>query len=247
MRKFSQQKLFYTPLLLLTLFSPVSYSDISSTKHNLSVTGTGTIKASGEQEVCVFCHTPHNAAPMSPLWNRTSSGNIYTPYNSSSIFSSPGQPTGASMLCLSCHDGTIALGSVLRRSTDIIMDGGITTMPAGASRIGTDLSDDHPISFDYTSGLATQRGELVEPGTLTGPVKVDKNNQMQCTNCHDPHNDANGKFLVMANTASALCQTCHVKNFWNETAHKNSSANWDATNPDPWPNTQPTHRRRQRL
>jgi predicted CXXCH cytochrome family protein len=240
MKTFFQHNLFHITLLLLALYSPVLVSDISNTKHNLSVTGTGTIKASGEQEICVFCHTPHHAAPMSPLWNRASSGSVYTPYNSSTIVSSPGQPTGASMLCLSCHDGTIALGSVLSRSSDIVMDGGVTTMPAGASRIGTDLSDDHPISFDYTSGLAAQRGELVDPGTLTGPVKVDNNSQMQCTSCHDPHDDTNGKFLVMANAASALCQTCHVKDFWNETAHSSSSATWNGTSPDPWPNTDAT-------
>lgn len=240
MNKFFQQNLFHITLLLLALHSPVLYSDITNTKHNLSVTGTGTIKASGEQEICIFCHTPHQASPVAPLWNRASSGSIYTPYNSSSIFSSPGQPTGASMLCLSCHDGTIALGSVLSRSTDIVMDGGVTTMPLGTSHIGTDLSDDHPISFDYTAGLATQRGELVDPGTLTGPVKVDKNSQMQCTSCHDPHNNANGKFLVMPNTASALCQTCHVKDFWNETVHESSLATWNGTNPDPWPHTDAT-------
>jgi len=224
-------------LLLLALFSGGAHAGIATTKHNLSVSGTGTIKASSEQEICIFCHTPHNAAPQSPLWNRASSGSVYTPYNSSTIFSSPGQPTGASMLCLSCHDGTIALGSVLSRSNDITMNNGVTTMPQGNSLIGTDLSDDHPISFDYTPGLASQRGELVNPDTLTGQVKVDRTGQLQCTSCHDPHDDSNGKFLVMQNTASALCQTCHVKNFWNETAHSTSNRTWNGNTPDPWPNS----------
>ena len=224
-------------LTLLTLFSGSVYAGIASTKHNLSVTGTGNIKASSEQEICIFCHTPHNASPQSPLWNRASSGSVYTPYNSSTIFSSPGQPTGASMLCLSCHDGTIALGSVLSRTNDIVMNNGVTTMPQGRTLIGTDLSDDHPVSFDYTPGLASQRGELANPDTLTGPVKVDKSGQMQCTSCHDPHNDNNGKFLVMQNTASALCQTCHIKDFWNETAHSTSSKTWNGNLPDPWPNS----------
>jgi len=224
-------------LLLLILFSSSAYAGIANTKHNLSVTGTGNIKASSEQEICIFCHTPHNSSPQTPLWNRASSGSVYTPYNSSTIFSSPGQPTGASMLCLSCHDGTIALGSVLSRNSDIVMNNGVTTMPPGNTLIGTDLSDDHPISFNYTPGLASQRGELVNPDTLTGPVKVDKSGQMQCTSCHNPHDDSNGKFLVIQNTASALCQTCHIKNFWNETAHSTSSKTWNGTLPDPWPNS----------
>ena len=107
---------FMLSFVLLTLFSTSAYAGVASTKHNLSVTGTGNIKATSEQEICIFCHTPHNSAPQAPLWNRASSGSVYTPYNSSTIFSSPGQPTGASMLCLSCHDGTIALGSVLSRT-----------------------------------------------------------------------------------------------------------------------------------
>lgn len=237
MKILDQINLLHITLFLLALYSPALYSGVSDTKHNLSVTGPGTIKADSEQQICIFCHTPHSAAPVPPLWNRASSGSVYTPYTSSTAIASPGQPTGASMLCLSCHDGTIALGSVLSRSTDITMAGGITTMPAGPSRIGTDLSDDHPISFDYTPGLASQRGELANPSSLTGPVKLDKSGQMQCTSCHDPHDDINGKFLVMPNIASSLCQTCHLKDFWNEAAHSTSNNTWNGISPDPWPRT----------
>ena len=42
--------------------------------HNLSTTGPGEIRAAAEQEVCVFCHTPHRSAAVQPLWNRESSG-----------------------------------------------------------------------------------------------------------------------------------------------------------------------------
>jgi len=232
--------LFMLISLLLMFCSSGLYADIVNTKHNLSVTGIGNIKASSEQQICIFCHTPHNAAPMQPLWNRASSGNVYTPYASSTVIASPGQPTGASMLCLSCHDGTIALGNVLSQSSPINMANGITTLPQGATRLGTDLSDDHPVSFAFTSGLASQRGELVNPTTLAGPVKLDNSGQMQCTSCHDPHDDSNGKFLVMQNTASALCQVCHIKNFWSQTSHGSSNASWNGSGTDPWPHTDAT-------
>ena len=132
---------------------------VEDSKHNLSFQGPGTIKATSETQICVFCHTPHSAAPSAPLWNRRSPGGTYTPYSSSTAIASPGQPTGASILCLSCHDGTIALGEILSSSTRISMAGGVTTMPTGPGRLGTDLSDDHPISFAYTATLASQRGE----------------------------------------------------------------------------------------
>ena len=240
MKTICQLNMLQIILIIMSLYSSNLYSGVANTKHNLSVSGPGSIKASSEQQICIFCHTPHNAAPLKPLWNHASSGSVYTPYSSSSIFASPGQPTGASMLCLSCHDGTVALGDVLSRSTPINMAGGVTNMPAGRTRLGTDLSDDHPVSFAYTAGLATQRGELVNPSALTGPVKLDKSGQMQCTSCHDPHDDANGKFLVMNNASSALCQVCHIKNLWEQTSHSVSSATWNGGSPDPWPHTQAT-------
>jgi len=222
------------------LFTVSVAAGVVDTRHNLSVSGPGGIKAVTEDQVCIFCHTPHNSAPNAPLWNRSSSGSNYIPYSSSTALATPGQPTGASILCLSCHDGTIALGEVLSRPTPITMGAGVTTLPAGATRLGTDLSDDHPVSFNFSSTLASQRGELVNPASLMGVVKLDKSGQMQCTSCHDPHNNSNGKFLVMANTASALCRSCHIKNNWNETDHSTSNKSWDGVDPDPWPTTDAT-------
>lgn len=213
-----------------------AHAAILTTKHNLSVSGPGVVKAASESEICVFCHTPHNSAPRGPLWNRRDPGSVYTPYTSSTQRAVVGQPTGASLLCLSCHDGTVALGDVLTRAS-ITMAGGQTTLRAGPSRIGTDLSDDHPVSFAYTTALAAANGELANPATLVGRVRLDAFGQVQCTSCHDPHDDTYSKFLVMPNVASALCTSCHVKNGWNGSDHRNSTAAWNGTAPDPWPHT----------
>lgn len=217
-----------------------AHAGVATTKHNLSLSGPGAVKATTETQICIFCHTPHNSAPSGPLWNRRSPGSSYASYTSSTLRGSPGQPTGASLMCLSCHDGTIALGDVLTRATPIAMSGGVTAMPAGTSRLGTDLSDDHPVSFVYSASLAAARGELVNPATLTGRVRLDATGQLQCTACHDPHDDSNGKFLVMANQASALCQTCHVKNYWSASDHRNSNATWNRAGANPWPHTSGT-------
>ena len=212
---------------------------IATTKHNLSTSGTGTYHASTESQICVFCHAPHNAAPTSALWNRRTPGTTYTPYTSSTSKAAMGQPTGASLQCLSCHDGTIALGEVLSRATAIAMAGGTTL--SGSGLLGTDLSDDHPVSFAYTSALASTRGGLVDPGGLTGRVKLDGAGQMQCTSCHDPHDDTNGKFLTVTNLGSALCSTCHIPTGWANSSHKNSGAGWNGTGTNPWPHTSYTN------
>ena len=209
---------------------------IKDTKHNLSVSGPGSTKASQESQICIFCHTPHNSKPNSPLWNRSQPGVSYIPYSSSTAKASPGQPTGASILCLSCHDGTIALGKVLSRQTNITMQSGITTIPSGPGRLGTDLSDDHPISFNYSTALQGN-GELKSAGSLTGAVKLDANGQVQCTSCHNPHDNTNGKFLVLSNVGGQLCETCHTKYGWSQTSHKLSSKTWNGQTPDPWPDS----------
>jgi predicted CXXCH cytochrome family protein len=206
---------------------------IVSTKHNLSVSGPGSIKATSESEICIFCHTPHNARADHPLWNRNDPGLTYALYNSSTTQALPGQPDGSSILCLSCHDGTIALGSVISRSSPIQMAGGITTMPPGLSNLTTDLSNDHPISFVYDAALAQADGQLKDPATLTGYVRLE-NSKLQCTSCHDAHKNVNGSFLVASNQSSDLCLYCHQPLNWSGASHRNSTKTWNGSAPDPW-------------
>lgn len=188
-----------------------------SSPHDLSAGSAANVRASGEDQVCIFCHTTHSASPIAPLWNRAMSPQAYLVYASRSLDANPGQPTGDSKLCLSCHDGTIALGSVLRRGGSVAgigapipMRGGVTTMPHGRANLGTDLRDDHPISFTYDSSLAGKDGRLRDPFALPPHIKLDLNRELQCTTCHDAHNNAFGKFLVMRNTNSELCTSCHT-------------------------------------
>ncbi|HET9578080.1 MAG TPA: cytochrome c3 family protein [Usitatibacter sp.] len=211
---------------------------VATTRHNLSTSGSGTIKSTTESEICVFCHAPHNTSPLGQLWNRRTSTASYSPYASSTLKSSPGQPNGASLLCLSCHDGTIALGELLSRPSLVPMTGAIT----GDRLLGTNLRDDHPVSFVYDAALRAANGQLADPATLVRPlaVRLDAGGRMQCTACHDPHDDTNGKFLVAPNTASALCVTCHVKQYWTGSDHRNSTRTWNGAGTNPWPHTSGT-------
>ncbi|MDH3595106.1 MAG: cytochrome c3 family protein [Rhodospirillales bacterium] len=233
--------------LFATLFSgalalwagDLAAEGIVGSKHNLSVTGPGPIKSTVEEEICIFCHAPHRARRDVPyLWNRPDSTVNYTTYDSSTLFATPGQPTGGAKLCLSCHDGTVALGAVLTRPAEIPFAGGIRFIPEGPSLLGADLSDDHPISFVYDDSLAAINGELASPSTLTGPVKLDSDGLLQCTACHDPHDDTNAKFLVDPNQFSTLCTTCHLRLDWDISTHAQSAATWNGTPPDPWPHSE---------
>ena len=200
---------------------------VINSKHDFSASGPSMIKATTENGVCIFCHAPHRAIPGTPLWNHTLSGATYIPYSSSTLKAAVGQPTGASKLCLSCHDGTVALGMVNSSSTPIQMQSGgtpLTTMPPGTNNLGTDLSHSHPISFVYDAALAAADGGLADPATLNSRVQLDHSGQLQCTACHNPHDDRYGDFLVMDNAASALCLVCHLSTTWSGSAHNLSKA-----------------------
>lgn len=69
-------------------------------------------------EVCVYCHTPHgsNSNIVLPLWNRTIRTTTYTTYaalGTSSLTQPVTQPGPNSLACLSCHDGQVAVDSVI--------------------------------------------------------------------------------------------------------------------------------------
>ncbi|MBD1400681.1 cytochrome c3 family protein [Pelovirga terrestris] len=219
-------------LLALPLWAS---SSIVDTKHNLSVTGPGPVKSNAD-EICIFCHTPHHASPEFPyLWNRSLSRADYIPYSSSTLHAAVGQPTGASKLCLSCHDGTIALGAVLTRP-EFVFDDDVRFMPEGfRSRLGTDLSDDHPISFVYDNDLAMRNSQLRHPDSLPPEVHLDGRGELQCTACHDPHDNRFGKFMVMSNEYSALCSACHNRTGWDDSSHALSTATWNNQGANPWP------------
>jgi predicted CXXCH cytochrome family protein len=199
-------------------------TSVVNSPHNLSASGPGRIRATAEQQICIFCHTPHRASAIQPLWNRNMPVNAYRVYSSNTLSAVPGQPTGSSKLCLSCHDGTIALGSVLSRGQTIGMAGGITTLPPGKSNLGTDLSDDHPISFRYDSSLVSKDPKLVEPAAIPKTLRLDGQANLQCSTCHDAHDNSRGNFLVLDNSNSQLCIACHKNTNTTVTGHQQCTA-----------------------
>ena len=178
---------------------------VAGSKHDLSVTGPGPIKALRESNACVFCHAFHGGGKN--MLSRPDSQAAYLPYESGTMRNRPSAPTGASRVCLSCHDGTIAVGQT--RSYRIEMAGTPDgRIPAGRrSNLGTDLRQSHPFSIRPDS-IATRR----PPGR--GHVKLDDAGLVQCTSCHDPHSEfggtPEGKFLVKGTARSELCGSCHA-------------------------------------
>ncbi|NOX35064.1 MAG: cytochrome C [Deltaproteobacteria bacterium] len=188
-----------------------SFAGITGSVHDFSTQGWSAGR------ICTVCHTPHNASQTiaaAPLWNHKVTTATYTLYTSPTMDETTVQPLGISKLCLSCHDGTLAV--------DSFGDQTGSTFISGEANIGTDLSNDHPISVSWThqtivgfgpqcTNCHDQIGEDPSKFVLPfykyagGPAKI------ECSSCHDPHNNGppNEKLLRMSNNGSALCLTCH--------------------------------------
>ena len=143
-------------LFCMLSVSAGAVSNVALTKHNLSVSGPGTIVSGSENRICIFCHTPHNASPLTHLWNKEIGTQIYTVYGEpdkhSSTLRTPQplpQPTGPTRLCLSCHDGTIALGTVVSGAN---LDLTAPLTASSSTYFGRDLSGHHPVSFHVSRG-----------------------------------------------------------------------------------------------
>lgn len=229
--------------------APIS---VMNSKHNLSsisTSGTGSIKSvdaalGGTTEVCVFCHTPHGGNTQAPLWNKTASVGSYSTYTSDVLaglvyWAAEDPKSGAGVvphvktrICLSCHDGTIALGSLVNLppgvTTQIPMDGtaGTNKMPpTAAGYIGLELNDDHPVAIKHdtsdpelTSIPLLAKVRLYRESDAV-PTKANLD-YVECTSCHDAHDNQWGNFLVESNQNSALCLRCHRKEGFTGSAHE---------------------------
>jgi predicted CXXCH cytochrome family protein len=191
-------------------------ADIQGSAHDFSSSNWG------GGEICKPCHTPHFAdTEVGFLWAHTMSTQVYTLYDGST--SSPGgvdELDQFSRMCLSCHDGTIALN-------DFHDGGGPPVFISSASNIGGDgdLSDDHPIGITAEYPVAGNSGlnaPALSPSGFYGfggsffpevPLFPFNGEQVvSCSSCHTPHAVAGVPSLLRkSNAGSDLCLTCHIK------------------------------------
>ncbi len=215
---------------------------IVGSSHDLSAPGYG----DAQSRICVFCHHPHNAhktdtnLTYSPLWNHavtTNAGN-FTPYDNgngptsgrNALNATMGQPGGVSLLCLSCHDGSVALNAYSNTQgfstdqqgkADQFINSGTLHPGDNIYTIGKggDLSNHHPIGFNYYQAMDADMEIANVTKQMTSTTKIKDllygGTQFECVSCHDVHNTQNAagaeRFLWKSNDHSNFCLTCHEK------------------------------------
>ncbi|GAB7027089.1 cytochrome c3 family protein [Geotalea toluenoxydans] len=228
------KKVLLTAAAVLTMAGSAMAASVVASKHDLSTGGPQTVYNTNTQQVCVFCHTPHNSKETRALWNRNSATSTsYKLYTSgvwaeqASWFES-GQKgviksDSPSLMCMSCHDGS-SLKAVVNKPKDVTaLSASSDTIGTNPANLGTDLTNDHPINIKYQDYLdntkysgTTATLSAVEAGGVVGAtaglkLPLAKGITVECNTCHNVHDPANVPFLRGSMGKSALCTACHLK------------------------------------
>lgn len=219
-------KILISAIIISLSICALIFAGVSETKHNFSSpTYSPNAYFYSARQVCVFCHTAHNSdlTNPAPLWNHENSAETYNMYNSNTMdMSRTPQPNKGSLVCLSCHDGTIAINSLNNvpgpsgagtygTPGGSALDGSGKLTSASNAYIGIDLQDDHPVGVIYDQ--SKDNDFYIKTGNpLLYPDKLLSDGlYVECNSCHNPHDDTYSNFLVESNANSALCGRCHQK------------------------------------
>lgn len=240
------KKLLLSACLITFAAAPAFASQVPGTGVVGSVHDMNTITGATPDDqgrVCAFCHTPHHAmadptGEQQPLWSHEYTGYItnYIAYESPTLDAAIMDPLmGPSRLCMSCHDGVVAVDQHYGMAgTKVGIGGdGWGGRDIGLATAGNaDFSNDHPIGFSYNQaqtddvggGLFAAAGrQFIDNDnnpTLTVEDVLLYGDLMTCATCHDVHNKDNASntvapgrnyFVYAPQDGSALCLTCHDK------------------------------------
>lgn len=232
---------------------------IADSRHNLgnlgkfttSLPNTSTNGINGTSEICVFCHTPHHSntdLANVPIWNRNNSTAAnYVAYGPTLGDSTVGAPGSTTLACLSCHDGVTTFDNLANRpgkgtgapssmsfwrqffSSGFAGPTGPTMAYQPSKNLGTDLTNDHPVSVAYaTDGRASLRPASTVISSIniaagladTGVVEFDGGNLTKNLWAVKGFINASATINDLLRGGNVECSSCHDPHFnnksWNE-------------------------------
>jgi len=102
----------------------------------------------------------------------------------------------SSKLCMSCHDGIIAIGVSHQETLKI------------------SLESSHPISVEYPEGklgIKDKNSKIYDWNNASVVSDILVNDKIECISCHSPHSKSHKHYLRSENRRSKLCFGCHSK------------------------------------
>ena len=179
--------------------------------HNLGPSGGSPITGA-RPDACAYCHAPHSGMNVG-LWNQKLTTQNYTTYTSNTEKNTTTQPVlgSDSNHCLSCHDGTVAMGTT-------VAYGSVATHGSMYSSdvFGSNMQTSHPFSLALPiKDNIDLVSSLVANGTTADSTKAIRliNGNIECTTCHNPHVQAidqvSQNFLAKNGANGQICLACH--------------------------------------
>ncbi|MCX7793703.1 MAG: cytochrome c3 family protein [Thermodesulfovibrionales bacterium] len=218
-------------IAMVLMAASVSFAIIAGSRHDLTATNFYT---GAQVSACQFCHTPHlRNNPVvngAPLWNRNLPTITYQVYGGGQTLAGTtvGQPGTNSKTCLSCHDGTIALGDILVGTDSTIAGttggGTASTITNGYMNnainpvtgrmpglgVGGDLRQEHPVGIQVIPGRAGLKSINAMQTAGARFYNVGGNWMMECATCHDPHETDTGYQPFLRMSYASICTDCHA-------------------------------------
>jgi hypothetical protein len=201
---------------------------LTGTAHDFTGSGRSDVRTAGNTGLCIYCHTPQSSLSTEPIWNHAPSQNYFR-WDATSTFA--GTPLtgfagdvyrGASARCLSCHDGSVAVGDIA-----LMGDGGETALstshmndfaPKYQLGVGGDLSGNHPIAVPYPMGRMPNTYNGVTNGGGRGVLAFNEwqpNPTMSSTAAIRLYQEDGAGHIttlapgMMTTTAGIECSSCH--------------------------------------
>jgi len=156
-------------------------------------------------ELCGACHadtrTLESRLSHALMIGRAHGGDAPASTSSAKATASTLPVDSQSLACMECHDGSLA-------PSDDVAVGGWQGAASGSSVPGpAGLGLSHPVGADYARLAINHRGLQPVAVLASGAVRLVEG-RVGCTSCHSPFS-THAKLLVMTNTRSQLCLTCH--------------------------------------
>ena len=194
---------------------------IKGSQHDLRAWAYGS-----EPEICVTCHAPQNGNTQVPRWNHAANGVAFALYATPAMALAAVRPGSTSKLCMSCHDGTIAI----LVAVDAVRDGAFGSTDSTSS-LGSNFGRSHPVGIVYDASLTSANRGLRDPAMNTGSAgsgvgeassiasTLLRAGRVECASCHDVHNSSTvadpgsskNPLIKFSIAGSGLCVQCHAK------------------------------------
>lgn len=222
-------------IFVLTFALPVvAMAQITNTRHDMSQASTSAgPKAAApatpaNNQICIYCHTPHKAAAQALLWNRATPATTYGWAAGSKTLAGTPLPTNISAdskRCVLCHDGTTALGNLNNvgggvAGTITMTNATVTagyTVTSGVPQ--TDLVNNHPVSIAYAGQTNYLGNTSLVPAGQVGAAVLGGYYNVLAAGCASPSGFCTSKAVdglrinIKQDGASLAygieCSTCH--------------------------------------